>query len=719
MDREDAAIFKAVHDAKKRAEPPPSPPTRHDAVTDILSGGVLPGHPPPQKPPSRTRSKPVRPRAPEREPRTPRRLPSRPLATHSAVVQPRNGERASPPRKPVDLSPTTVAQPQRNTSATSRPANAEKMRREYIAVSARKTVPFSRGPSTMRKSVLDTVVIRGTRQTSGSKREEARTSSGIKNEKAARKTLGVSYVHCDRIPRKYMRQRSAHNGCGVRKSASSPKTEMCNGTEVLIIESSEDDKTASEKKSNKVREVSVVEPEPEPEPEPAPSESDNETVDLGKTAVNEASASSPRPTPRKPIDSPSQQSHPANTPATQLSSPEATPRRNNSVSPTPPTRYQDATSRPASSRSQSPKKSTEKKKNNHPSAQIRPPPGREEHAESKNQAASSSSSSSESSYSSSSSSAYVSRRQPSTNAPTGGRIVEDDSNKEKERRAHLKDMHALVRHYLEVSLDSGHKRKVLVLEYLEDSDIHFVRFLDEAGGSVRVNLSTHAWRRLSADEIASLQDELDAQTQPDPSRPARSRVQPKRRRPAKPPRGGQVTKRRRATTLNRDGALSDVESPGGELIGATIAIRWPGNGEMFVALVVGCKEEGLGKTKHKIYYVVDESTEVIDLTTRHWVRNGPGCEQWDTSGLVSRRIIVLWDGVYDGEPEDTPLRPIPYEAFVVKYIENFRYRLLYTQGDSLEDRDMEKNTDSWELCEPGVWSFDDMPLVSWSNVAGM
>lgn len=752
-DREDAAIFKAVHDAKKRSEPALPVPLRRDAVTEILSGGALPGRPA-QSINNRPRSKHVRPRTNSElldgATRAPRRLPhsvtskqtSRALATHSSIIDQLNETPPTPPRKPIELSPTTVAASHHTSPVSSK----QKMRREYpisnsVFVSVTKGVSTTRGrgPTTMRKSVRNTPIYC---RSPSSKRDESATNTNSKNnnEKAttriARKSVASSRTHGDRMPPR----KGVHEKTTTSTALPSSKPDV-----VLVLDSSDDDKMSRRNKGIKYRGDEVR------NAEPSLKESDNENIDLTRNERVNKPVTLPRNNsqdqiePSNPYSTIGDEKQNSNLLSPDLSShrdnvlPPSSPQRQqeqekNQRSPSPP-RYQDVIGTPQqdsnlSPRPQSPKSSAVNKTIYSPTS-SKPPPTRDEKSKRRSDAPPAHSSDDSSSSSSSGSSSSSSRYAPQENAKTYSTVntgqTEEEKNKEKQRRTYLKEMNNLVKSHLEVVLDSGYKRSVLVLEYIEEADIHFVRFLDERGGSERINLTIREWRKLTEEEVAELKETLGARTEHDPARAARTRIQPKRRRP--PARkgnsqgdngSGSKVKRRRSTVeaIKDDGTLGNMDIPGGELIGATIAIRWPGNGEMFVALVVGCQEEQFGRTKHKIFYVVDQSTEVIDLTTRHWMRNGPGCEDWDTSGLVGRRVVVLWEGVYDGEAEDTPLRPIPYEAFVVKYIENFRYRLLYTQGDSLEDRDMDKNTDTWELCDPGVWTFDGLPLVSWTNVQG-
>lgn len=266
-------------------------------------------------------------------------------------------------------------------------------------------------------------------------------------------------------------------------------------------------------------------------------------------------------------------------------------------------------------------------------------------------------------------------------------------------RRHKRKMRAVVHEYISVVVDAaGTQRSAYVHEYLEDARAHFVTFKDSLGGSGRVKLSDTNFRVLSPADVRLLH-----------SRPS----------PAATSADNRPMKRRRSAPLAA--AVAQGTPAGTELIGAVISIRWPGNGDQYVALVIGF-QAAAGVTPgrsglHKVYYVADESTEIIDLSTREWQRDGPGTDKWDRSGLVGKRIVVFWEGEYEDTVVKEPPSRIPFEAFVVRYLDGFRYRLLYTQDDNLEDRDLGTNTASWDVVEPGVSTFQDLPIVSWTSSA--
>lgn len=165
--------------------------------------------------------------------------------------------------------------------------------------------------------------------------------------------------------------------------------------------------------------------------------------------------------------------------------------------------------------------------------------------------------------------------------------------------------------------------------------------------------------------------------------------------------------------------------PGEELIGKCIRVRWPGNGGVYDALVLGFQNRGIKNQMHKLYYTADESTEVLDLSKREWKVAKPGTEPWDRNGLVGKRLVVYWqlEDLKEIQEQKRGRKikeniKVPFEAFVVQFIDKFMYRLLYTQDDSLDERDLHADQQAWDLLDPGVFEVDNMPVVSWSyNIA--
>ncbi len=262
--------------------------------------------------------------------------------------------------------------------------------------------------------------------------------------------------------------------------------------------------------------------------------------------------------------------------------------------------------------------------------------------------------------------------------------------------------------------DSKVMRKAYVEAYFRERQTHFVAFCDTTGGNMQVRLTEGNHRLLNQEEIDTLSKRLALNE--DQRSPGRQRTTGTRRRSASGGEDEKVFKRLRRQS---------EPAPGAELIGSCITVRWPGNGGNYVALVVGFLDKGPNNRMHKVYYVADESTEILNLAKREWVREGPGTEPWDRNGLVGKRLYVYWDGEYADDQGDDQRRAeekfgkgktkVPFEAFVVQFIDSFRYRLLYTQDDNLEDRDLTQEDQAWDVLEPGVMKVDNMSVISWSS----
>lgn len=243
--------------------------------------------------------------------------------------------------------------------------------------------------------------------------------------------------------------------------------------------------------------------------------------------------------------------------------------------------------------------------------------------------------------------------------------------------------------------------------YVEDflsNGTHFIAFQDKEGGNMQMLLTTENFRVLTDDEVENMSKN-------------RKRNIPANVVNGKAEEALKSSKRRRSVVTT----ATSKPVAGGELVGKVIYVRWPGNGGNYLALVVGFQHTG-NRRKHKVYYVEDESTEVIDLSKRDWVVESTG--PWDSQGLVGKRLYVYWDGSYTENDADQKRAEakfgvgktkIPFEAFVVKFISSFRYRLLYTQDDNLEDRDLTQEDDAWDVLDAGKQRVDNLPLISWSG----
>ena len=160
--------------------------------------------------------------------------------------------------------------------------------------------------------------------------------------------------------------------------------------------------------------------------------------------------------------------------------------------------------------------------------------------------------------------------------------------------------------------------------------------------------------------------------------------------------------------------MSEFEpvAPSFELIGEIISVRWPHDGEMYEALVVGCQSYEYEVLGHKVFYVADGTIEVLDLSSRDWMI----AEVVSLAGdYLGRRIAVWWEVLFEDEGEEPYMRLVPFEAFIVQHVENGKYRLFYTDSDEVEDRNMIESESEWSFCDPNMWYIDGCELISWSK----
>lgn len=249
------------------------------------------------------------------------------------------------------------------------------------------------------------------------------------------------------------------------------------------------------------------------------------------------------------------------------------------------------------------------------------------------------------------------------------------------------------------------------IAYVEDylsNGTHFIAFQDKQGGNMQMLLTTENFRLLSDDEVDKMSSRVRKRATPINVLNSGAEETPK-------------SSKRRRSAVGSTPQSEQKPLPGGDLIGKVVSLSWPGNGGNYLALVVGFQQTG-SRRRHKVYYVEDESTEVVDLTKRDWVCEASG--PWDLQGLVGKRLYVYWEGTYDENEMDQKRSEekfgkgnskVPFEAFVVKFISQYRYRLLYTQDDNLEDRDLTQEDDAWDVLEGRAQRVDGLPLISWTG----
>ncbi len=55
---------------------------------------------------------------------------------------------------------------------------------------------------------------------------------------------------------------------------------------------------------------------------------------------------------------------------------------------------------------------------------------------------------------------------------------------------------------------------------------------------------------------------------------------------------------------------------------------------------------------------------------------------------------------------------VAYEAFVLKHLDSYKYRILYTSHDDIEKRHLIGNNLDWILLDPGVTDVDGFAIIS-------
>jgi hypothetical protein len=157
----------------------------------------------------------------------------------------------------------------------------------------------------------------------------------------------------------------------------------------------------------------------------------------------------------------------------------------------------------------------------------------------------------------------------------------------------------------------------------------------------------------------------------------------------------------RRKTVRKKKSVVDVDKARG-LFGKRIGIKWPEDGAFYDAMVLSFDEKtGL----HKIYYYpTDASGEQIELAdlfdeSREWrmaetlPSSGDQTAQEDPFALVGSRICVEWPDRHVGDQKMHRC-----EAIVVKYNTEKSYRVVYTQDEYVEDRDLSSaNSLPWQI----------------------
>lgn len=299
-----------------------------------------------------------------------------------------------------------------------------------------------------------------------------------------------------------------------------------------------------------------------------------------------------------------------------------------------------------------------------------------------------------------------------------------------------------------VSLDTGSGgpwRKAYVEAYLPVTGTHFVAFCDSQGGNMQIKLTSDNHTVLGDKEAAKLtrdQARSKVETVPvadndfEPNEVEISKVgspEPSRRLPRKGRRKGSIaakkeTKPKPKLQLAKPYMKILGKTAKGEILSRCITVVWPNTKLVYVALVIGYSVE----TKHHmLLYMVDHCVEVLELKYRDWQLLPRGKEPWNSSGMVGKRIYVWWPGEYETDEAQTQAEElfgegktkVAYEAYVLNYIGQGIYKIVYPCNEDCEERALlEDKTDGlntlekeWDLLDEGVNEVMGLPVIGWEG----
>ncbi|CAN8063618.1 unnamed protein product [Agarophyton chilense] len=300
---------------------------------------------------------------------------------------------------------------------------------------------------------------------------------------------------------------------------------------------------------------------------------------------------------------------------------------------------------------------------------------------------------------------------------------EDDGLKSKSRIIHCQVGDFIV---LDTGI-GGAPRKAYVEAHLPDTDTHFVAFCDKKGGNLQIKLTPDNHKVLNEAEGKQLakakqdtfEDDEVAMLSDEPPEPKPRRVQ---KRKAKPPAKPKKRGSRRVGSPEVKGQTANQD-----ICGRCISIVWPGENLVYVALVLGYSSFSL---QHQIVYMVDHCIETLNLKYREWTLLPREKEPWMDNGLVGKRLYVFWPGEYDDKDSqelaylefgrDTK---VPYEAYVLSYVGEGKYKIIYPATEDTEIRVL-RATDAenasplekeWDLLDEGVNEIDGLPIIGWTD----
>lgn len=305
--------------------------------------------------------------------------------------------------------------------------------------------------------------------------------------------------------------------------------------------------------------------------------------------------------------------------------------------------------------------------------------------------------------------------------------------------------------YIALRTDPGGvTRNAFVEAYLPATGTHFVAFCDSKGGNLQVKLTKDNHVVYKEDEVDALNRGQSIQVDPDVVEPdvdadlepveeildddespqmdtrRSTRNAKKRGRKQEPVKPLKVTRGKKRQVVRRREIIG--RPAGKEICGRCVSIVWPGpDGRVYVALVLGFSSE---KREHQVVYMADHCVETLDLRYREWSLVPRDKEPWITTGMIGKRLYVFWNGVYDDSRSQEMAvevfgenTRIPYEAYVLDYVGEGKYKIIYPATEDTEVRelradgpeDVDATEKEWDLLEEGVDSVGGLPLIGWTD----
>lgn len=333
----------------------------------------------------------------------------------------------------------------------------------------------------------------------------------------------------------------------------------------------------------------------------------------------------------------------------------------------------------------------------------------------------------------------------------GGKAHDTESDEEKlgwsAKPQHDDDMlPSRVGDYISVDTGSnGPRRKAYVEAYLPVTGTHFVAFCDSQGGNMQIKLTASNHSVLGDKEAAMLtkdqarskvetvednedlgmeydDDVLEVKEKAPPLKRSRTHRSTRTRAP-------QLASRRDSRPKQRGHNMKILgKTANGEIVSRCISVIWPNTKLVYVALVIGYSPES---KQHMLLYMVDHCVEVLELKYREWELLARGKEPWNSTGMVGKRVYVWWPGEYDSDEAQRLAEDlfgegntkVAYEAYVLNYIGDGKYKILYPCNEDCEERVLEAEKSEgnnplqkeWDLLDEGVNTVMGLPVIGWEG----